>query len=315
MHKRACFHSNMDMGYFVPGKKHLKPLRYFALVPVLLLSACSTAAYPLLDPHGPIGHSELRLIIIAFLIMLIPVIPVLVMTFWFAWRYRATRAETTSVPGWPEHKIEWVVWTVPTLIVIALGVLTWITTHQLDPYKPIASPAKPVQIEAIALNWKWLFIYPDEHIATINQLEIPVNVPVSFRITSDTVMASLFIPRLGSQVYAMAGMQTRLHLLANKSGTFTGMNSQFSGAGFPEMHFKVIATSTKDYQSWLRQIRQAGSTLNPARFKQLEQASAHNPVRYFASIQPPDLFDRVMRKFTSAPMQPAMAPTKSASSH
>ena len=207
-------------------------------------------------------------------------------------------------------------WTVPTVIVIALGVLTWITTHQLDPYKPIASPAKPIRIEAIALNWKWLFIYPDEHIATVNQLVIPTNVPVSFRLTSDTVMASLFIPRLGSQVYAMAGMQTRLHLLASRPGTFNGMNSQFSGAGFPGMHFKVIASSLDDYQAWLRQVRQTGSTLNLKRFKQLAQPSAHSPVSYFASVQPPDLFDRVMRKFTPAPMQPgAMASMQSASSH
>ncbi len=300
----------------VSWKHSLGLFRYSWIIPpLLLLSGCSTSGFPLLDPTGPIGHSELRLIVIAFLIMLIPVIPVIVMTFWFAWRYRATRTETTSAPGWSERKIEWIVWTVPTLIVIALGVLTWITTHQLDPYKAIASPAKPVQIEAISLNWKWLFIYPAEHIATVNRLEIPTNVPVSFRITSDTVMTSLFIPRLGSQIYAMAGMQTRLHLLASKPGTFTGMNSQFSGPGFPEMHFKVIATSENDYQTWLKQVKQTGGKLNQAVFKHLEQPSTLNPVSYFASVQPDDLFDQVMHKFTPVSMQPAMALMKSASSH
>ena len=307
-------HSNAEMRYFVPGKKHLKLLGYCSLIPLLFLGGCSVSGFPLLDPQGPIGHSEFNLIVTAFLIMLIPVLPVIGMTFWFAWRYRATRRETAPTPGWPEHKIELVVWAVPTVIVIALGVLTWVTTHRLDPYKSIASPAKPIQIEAIALNWKWLFIYPDEHIATVNQLVIPVNVPVNFRLTSDTVMASLFIPRLGSQVYAMAGMQTRLHLLASQPGSYRGMNSQFSGAGFPGMHFRVIASSQGDYQAWLKQVRQTGSALNLARFKQLAQPSAHSPVSYFASVQPPDLFDQVMRTFK--PMQPgAMAPMQPASSH
>lgn len=271
-----------------------------ALLPVVLLGGCSLVHFPLLKPHGPIGQSELELIVSAFLIMLIPAIPVIVMTFWFAWRYRATRPEVTSVPSWSEHKIEWVVWTVPAVIVIALGVLTWVTTHRLDPYKPIASPAKPIRIEAIALDWKWLFIYPDEHIATVNQLVIPTDVPVSFRITSNTVMTSFFIPRLGSQIYAMAGMQTRLHLLANKPGTYTGMNSQFSGAGFPEMHFGVVATSETAYWRWLQQVKQGRATLDMRRFDLLAQPSVHNPVMQFASVQP-DLFNTVIQRYHPAP--------------
>jgi cytochrome o ubiquinol oxidase subunit 2 len=267
---------------------------------VVLLSGCSLAHFPLLNPHGPIGQHEFDLILTAFLIMLIPVLPVIVMTLWFAWRYRATRSETTTPRGWSEHAVEIVVWTVPIAIVIALGILTWVTTHQLDPYKPIASSAKPVQIEAIALNWKWLFIYPDAHIATINQLVIPTGVPVSFRLTSGTVMASFFIPRLGSQVYAMAGMQTRLHLLADQPGNYTGLNSQFSGAGFPEMHFNVTATSETGYQAWLQQLKQGGSTLDMARFEQLALPTTHNPVLQFASVQP-GLFNAVMQRYHPAP--------------
>ena len=281
----------------MPGKRIL---RWFWLLPVALLGGCSLAHFPLLNPQGPIGQHEFDLILTAFLIMLIPVVPVIVMTLWFAWRYRATRTETTTPRGGSERAVEIVVWTVPTAIVIALGTLTWVTTHQLDPYKPIASSAKPVQIEAIALNWKWLFIYPDAHIATVNQLEIPTGVPVSFRLTSGTVMASFFIPRLGSQVYAMAGMQTRLHLLADQPGSDTGLNSQFSGAGFPEMHFKVTATSETGYQAWLQQVRQTGSTLDMRGFEQLAQPSAHNPVLHFASVQP-GLFNAVIQRYHPAP--------------
>ena len=274
-------------------------LRWLWLLPIILLGGCSLAHFPLLEPHGPIGQHEYDLILTAFIIMLIPVLPVIVMTLWFAWRYRATRTEVTSPRGWSEHAIEAVVWAVPTAIVIALGTLTWVTTHQLDPYKPIASATKPLQIEAIALNWKWLFIYPDAHIATINQLVIPTGVPVSFRLTSGTVMASFFIPRLGSQVYAMAGMQTRLHLLADQPGSYTGLNSQFSGAGFPEMHFNVTATSETGYQAWCQQVKQTGSALDMTRFEQLAQATAHNPPAYFASVQP-GLFNAVIQRYYPA---------------
>jgi cytochrome o ubiquinol oxidase subunit 2 len=157
-----------------------------------------------------------------------------------------------------------------------------------------------VRIEAIALDWKWLFIYPDEHIATINQLVIPTGVPVSFRITSDTVMASLFIPRLGSQIYAMAGMQTRLHLLAEQPGNFTGLNSQFSGAGFPEMYFKVTATSETGYQAWLRQVKKHGSALDMTRYRQLTRPTRQNPVLQFGSVQP-GLFNAVIQGYHPMP--------------
>jgi cytochrome o ubiquinol oxidase subunit 2 len=270
-----------------------------ALLPVTLLGGCSLAHFPLLDPHGPLGQSEFELIVTAFLIMLIPVVPVIVMTFWFAWRYRATRPRAAPASSGAGHQIEWVVWTVPAAIVIALGVLTWATTHRLDPYKSIAAPVKPLRIEAIALDWKWLFIYPDAHVATVNQLVIPTNVPVSFRITSDTVMTSFFIPRLGSQIYAMAGMQTRLHLLADKPGRYTGLNSQFSGAGFPEMHFGVVATSETAYQRWLQQVKQGSETLDMRRFDLLARPSAHNPVMQFSAVQP-GLFNSVIRRYRPA---------------
>ncbi|MBU6459989.1 MAG: ubiquinol oxidase subunit II [Proteobacteria bacterium] len=253
---------------------------------------------PLLDPSGPIGMSERSLIITAFLIMLIPAIPVFIMTVWFAWHYRSTNKKATYAPKWGHsNKIEFVVWSVPAIIILVLGILTWVTTHELNPYKPIASTHKAIRIEAVALNWKWLFIYPDQHIATINQLVLPVNVPVSFRITSDTVMTSFFIPRLGSQIYAMAGMNTHLNLMASKPGTYEGMNSQFSGNGFAGMHFKVIATSRKKYDQWLTKVKNAPAKLDEATFTALEKPSSNTPVTYYSSVNPENMFTDVLDKY------------------
>jgi cytochrome o ubiquinol oxidase subunit II len=185
--------------------------------------------------------------------------------------------------------------------VLSLAILTWVTTHQLDPYKPIASQKQAVRIEAISLDWKWLFIYPDEHVASVNQVVIPTHVPVSFRLTSDTVMTSFFIPRLGTQIYAMAGMKTRLHLMADNPGTFTGWNSQISGEGFSGMHFQTIATSEAGYRAWLRKVRQSPHRLDMSTYQKLEQPSTHNPVVYYSSIQPDDLFARVIHKYMHGP--------------
>ena len=162
------------------------------------------------------------------------------------------------MPKWSySAKIDFFMWAVPIAIVTVLAILAWTRTHSLDPYKPIPSADKPINIEAVSLDWKWLFIYPDQNIATVNQITFPVNVPVSFKLTSDTVMTSFFIPQLGSQIYAMAGMQTRLHLLADKPGTYAGHNQQFSGRGYADMHFKANAVSREEFQAWVQKIRQS----------------------------------------------------------
>lgn len=278
-------------------------IRRFSPIWLLFLGGCSLSRFPLLDPSGPIGRHESQLIAIAFLLMLIPVVPVIVMTLWFARHYRASNDKATYRPRWGHsNRVEIVVWSVPALIVLCLAILTWITTHQLDPYRPLASSAKAVRIEAISLNWKWLFIYPDEHVATINEVAIPTGIPVSFQLTSDTVMTSFFIPRLGTQIYAMAGMKTRLHLMADKTGTFTGWNSQLSGEGFAGMHFKTLAMSRADYEAWLKKVRQSPRVLDAETYKQLAAPSAHHPVVYYSSVQPPDLFTRVISKYMHGPM-------------
>src|SRR4030042_6957639 len=207
---------------------------------VTFLGGCSTIV--LFDPKGPIGEEQRFVIIAAIALMLIVVIPVFIMAFWFPVKYRASNTESTYMPKWMHSaKIDFFMWGVPIAIVTVLAILAWTSTHSLDPYKPIHSAEKPINIEAVSLDWKWLFIYPDQNIATANQITFPVNVPVSFKLTSDTVMTSFFIPQLGSQIYTMAGMQTRLHLLAAQPGTYAGQNNPLSGRGYSDIHFQAQA--------------------------------------------------------------------------
>ncbi len=187
-------------------------------------------------------------------------------------------------------------WAFPFAIVAVLAILAWTSTHALDPYKPIPSAEKPINIQAVSLDWKWLFIYPDQNIATVNQITFPANVPVSFKLTSETVMTSFFIPQLGSQIYAMAGMQTRLHLLADTPGTYSGHNQQFSGRGYSDMFFKANAVSREEFQSWVQKIRQSPEKLDLDRYEKLAKPSVNTPVTYFSAVQP-DLFLYILRKF------------------
>lgn len=260
---------------------------------------CLTNCSPwvLLDPAGPVAADEKRLILIAFALMLTVVIPVIVMAVMFAWKYRASNKSADFSPKWAHSlKIEVVVWLVPAVIVTVLSALVWDYSHRLDPYQPLASTVKPLHVEAVSMDWKWLFIYPELGIASVNQLVVPANVPVSFRITSDSVMTSFFIPQLGSQIYAMAGMETKLHLQASRIGVFQGLNSQFSGDGFSGMHFDAIATDTEGFNTWVRKVRQTNTLLDHAHFQSLEMPSHHTPVQYFAQITP-GLFNDVLMKY------------------
>jgi cytochrome o ubiquinol oxidase subunit 2 len=259
----------------------------------------------LLDPKGPVGESERFVIVVSFALMLIVVIPVVFMALWFPWKYRAANTGAVYSPKWSRSaKIEWVIWLIPAAIVSALGILVWNTTYHLDPFKPIDSSLKPVRIEAVSLDWKWLFIYPDQNIAVVNELVFPVHVPLSFRITSGTVMTSFFIPQLGSQIYAMSGMQTRLHLMADAPGSYAGQNQQFSGSGFADMDFKAIAMSWEEYEAWIQKVGQSPDKLDSVRFEELEKPGVRCPVAYFSSVNP-GLFDDILRKFNKAmPMSP-----------
>ncbi|KMN15517.1 MULTISPECIES: ubiquinol oxidase subunit II [Pseudomonas] len=271
--------------------------RLFGLLPLfgmLLLGGCNMT---LLDPVGQVGIDEKNLIITATLLMLLVVVPVILMTIIFAWKYRASNKNATYAPKWSHStKIEVVIWTVPILIIIALGVITYKSTHALDPYRPIQSDVKPVTIEVVAMDWKWLFIYPDQGIATVNKIVFPANTPVNFRITSDTVMNSFFIPGLGGQIYAMAGMTTKLHLIANKNAELDGISANYSGAGFTGMKFKAIATSQADFDAWVSEVKASPKQLDTAEYAALTKPSQNNPVELYSSYAP-NLFQTIIDKY------------------
>lgn len=270
------------------------------LLVIPLLHGCESA---LMDPKGMIGLEQRSLIITATWLMLIVVIPVFIMTFFFAWRYRVSNKKATYQPDWAHsNKIEWVVWTIPCLIILALGTLTWFTTHSLDPRKPIYSESKPLVIEAISLDWKWLFIYPEQQIATVNEIAFPVNVPVEFKVTSGSVMNSFFIPQLGSQIYAMAGMQNHVHLIANSIGDYKGISANYSGAGFSGMKFMAHVTTADNFQVWINKVKQSPQTLQWADYQALVKPSIANPVAYYSSVKP-GLNQDIINQFMKPDMQ------------
>jgi cytochrome o ubiquinol oxidase subunit 2 len=273
-------------------------LKILAMSTLALLGGCSDMV--LFDPKGPVGDTERFIITAAFILMLLVVIPVIVMALWFTWRYReSSTKEHNYAPKWSySGKIELAIWVIPLVIVTALGTLIWNTTYRLDPHNPIDSTAEPVNIEVVSLDWKWLFIYPDENIAIVNQLVFPVGVPLNFRITSDTVMTSFFIPQLGSQIYAMAGMQTRLHLLADEPGTYLGQNQQFSGSGYAHMNFKATAVSPGEFAAWLKTLRQSPEKLDRMRYEELLKPTSGYPVTPFSSVAP-GLFDSIIGKYST----------------
>lgn len=278
-------------------RKYNKSLGILSLIAsMVLLSGCDSA---LLSPKGQVAMDQRSLILTAFSLMMIVVIPAVLMAIVFAWKYRASNTNAKYSPNWSHsNKVEAVVWTVPILIIVFIGILTWKSTHALEPSKPLASDAKPVLIEVVSLDWKWLFIYPEQGIATVNQIVFPVNRPISFKITSNTVMNSFFIPTLGSQIYAMAGMQTKLHLIANEAGTFDGISSNFSGRGFSGMKFKAIATPDEaSFDQWVAKAKQSPDTLATMDdFKKLAAPSENHLVEFFSSVKP-ELFQDIIGQF------------------
>jgi cytochrome o ubiquinol oxidase subunit 2 len=265
----------------------------------LLLSGCN---WVVLDPKGSIGQSEKTLLITSVVLMLLVVVPVIALTLWFAWHFRASNTKAKYRPDFAHSLgIEVTVWVIPCLIIIALGIITWNSSHTLDPYRQIATNKKPVNVEVVALDWKWLFIYPDLKIATVNEMAMPVGTPVDFTITSDTVMNSFFIPQLGSQIYAMGGMQTRLHLVADSAGTYRGISANFSGDGFSGMHFDAIATDQPGFDAWVQKVRQSGPTLDAAAFAKLQAPTQDVPPAYFGSVNG-DVFHNVVSSFMGKAM-------------
>ena len=249
-----------------------------------------------LDPQGPIGGAIRLILFDATAIMLAIIIPVIVLTLLFAWWFRASNNRAQYLPTFEySGPIELVVWSIPALVIMFLGGMAWISSHDLDPPRPIPAKAQPVEIQGVALDWKWLFIYPAQGVATVNQLVVPVGAPLSFRITSGTVMNSFFVPQLGSQLYAMPGMVNRLELLADNPGTFQGLSANYSGAGFSDMRFEVKAVPATEFQNWVTATKAAGGQLDPIAFGRLARPSKADKPQAFGNVAP-KLFETAIQQ-------------------
>jgi cytochrome o ubiquinol oxidase subunit 2 len=258
----------------------------------MLLASCQQTG--ILDPRGPVASAERLLLINSTAIMLVVVIPVILMALGFAWWYRssnpsATRSEELRYEG----RVDFVVWSIPALVVILLGGIAWVGSHDLDPRAPIQSTVKPLPIDVVSLDWKWLFIYPDQGIAAVNQLVIPAGTPINFRLTSATVMNSFLVQQLGSQIYTMPGMTTHLNLLADLPGEYPGISANFSGNGFAWMHFIVKAVSAADFDAWVAQARASGPALDIPGYAQLAKPSQAVPPMTYRSVDP-NLFEHIV---------------------
>lgn len=261
------------------------------LLATLPLTACSTIV---MNPFGDIAQQQARLIVTAVVLMSLIVVPVIALTLFFAWRYRSDNKAATYAPQWDHStRLELLIWGAPLLIVIALGAVTWISTHKLDPYqpieriaanKPLVAGVKPFVVEVVALDWKWLFVYPELGIATVNELAAPVDRPIEFKITASTVMNSFYIPALAGQIYAMPGMQTQLHAVINTAGIYDGFSANYSGRGFSSMRFKFLGMTPADFEQWVQSNKAAGNTLGRSDYLKLEQPSEREPVRRYASV-------------------------------
>jgi len=276
-------------------------LRWLISCVAVPVASCQQAG--ILDPQGPIASAQLLLLLNSTAIMLVVVIPVILATLGFAWWYRSSnpRASRASDESY-EGRIEFVTWSIPALIVILLGGVIWISSHQLDPRAPIPADTKPLRVEVVSLDWKWLFIYPDQGIAAVNQLVIPAGTPVNFRLTSATVMNSFFVPQLGSQIYTMGGMTTHLNLLADQPGEFPGFSANFSGDGFSWMRFVVKSVPAGDFNTWLAQVLGAGSALDAAGYTELAKPSQAVPPATYRSVEP-KLFERIIDQTVAGPGQ------------
>jgi cytochrome o ubiquinol oxidase subunit II len=279
------------------------------LIARLLLAAvamsvvgCNTIV---LNAPGDVAAQQGDLIVVATLLMLLIIVPVIALTLIFAWRYRANNTKAIYTPDWDHStQLELAIWAAPLLIIIALGAITWVSTHKLDPYRPIDRIAagrpvpagtKPLVIEVVALDWKWLFLYPEQGIATVNEVAVPVDRPIQFKITGVTVMNSFYVPALAGQIYAMPGMETKLHAVMNAPGDYAGFSANYSGAGFSGMRFRLKGMSDADFERWLAKVRRSDKALARADYLQLEKPSVSEPVRHYARVDA-GLYDAILNR-------------------
>ena len=264
-----------------------------------------------LDPKGWVALKQRDLLVTSTLLMLIVVIPVYILTFFIMWKYRASNKDAKYSPNWDQSLLaETIWWGIPCLIVLVLSIMTWKSSHALDPFKPLVSNTKPVRIQVVALQWKWLFIYPEENIATVNFFQIPEQTPINFELTADAPMNSFWVPQLAGQIFAMPGMKTKLHFIADAEGIYRGSSANISGKGFAGMSFKVKSSSAADYASWVQSAKLNNSVLDLATYQKLAEPSEYNKVAYY-TLGKEDLFEWIVMKYMMpmAPMAP-MSPMK-----
>ena len=275
------------------------------LLPLLMLPLLGCSRTVVLNPAGDVARQQGDLIVVATVLMLIVIVPVIALTLFFAWRYRASNKQATYAPDWDHSvQLELVIWAVPLLIIIALGAITWISTHTLDPYRkldrigkdrPVPEGVQPLTVQVVALDWKWLFIYPEQGIAAVNEMAAPVDRPIRFVLTSSTVMNAFYVPELAGMIYTMPGMQTELNAVINKPGEFEGFSSNYSGAGFSHMRFAFHASDAAGFEAWVAKVRGAGATLDRPGYLALEKPSEKEPVRHYASVDA-GLYDAILNR-------------------
>lgn len=281
-------------------------LRLLLIPAVAMLSGCN---WVLMNPSGDVAMQQRDLILISTGLMLLIIVPVIALTLLFAWRYRKTNTQADYRPDWDHStQLELVIWAAPLLIIIALGAITWISTHTLDPYRPLDRIAanrpvpegvKPLVVEVVALDWKWLFIYPEQGIALVNEMAAPVDRPIQFNITASSIMNSFFIPALAGQIYAMPGMETKLSAVINKPGEFDGFSANYSGHGFNGMRFKFHGLAPADFDKWVATNKASGNQLSRANYLELEKPSERAPVMRYASVDA-SLYKAVLNRCVEA---------------
>ncbi|HEY6482208.1 MAG TPA: ubiquinol oxidase subunit II [Steroidobacteraceae bacterium] len=246
-------------------------MQWAVAVPLAALSGCDNS---ILNPIGPIGAAERTILLDSFAIMMVIAIPTVIATLAFAWWFRASNARARYLPTWAySGRLELIVWSIPLLVILFLGGITWLSSHELDPARPLKSKLPPLEIQVVSLDWKWLFIYPAQGIATINQLIVPIGMPLHLSITSATVMNVFFVPRLGSEIYCMNGMRSQLNLQADQPGVYPGLSAHFSGDGFPGMTFKLHAVTAQQFAEWAATTRSAGPALDDGAYRGLLRQS------------------------------------------
>jgi cytochrome o ubiquinol oxidase subunit 2 len=270
----------------------------FAIMAALAIAvSMSGASIPVLEPRGQIAREQKELLLITIGLMLIVVLPVFALTFGIAWRYRSTNSKSTYRPNWDHSKkLEAIWWGIPCAIILVLAIIAWKSSHSLDPFKPLDSDQKPLTVQVVALQWKWLFLYPEQGVASVNELHLPVDRPVVFEITSDAPMNSFWIPSLAGQVYAMSGMTTKLHVLADTQGEYRGTSANISGEGFADMNFRVLVGSHKDFSNWVGRAMASSKNLSNAEYAKLSLPSKAEPVGYYA-YSSPGLYDTIIDKY------------------